>query len=338
MNPGKITQNVLKRSVLKCIERQGKEVAVGPMAGEDCAVLRFEDGADLFLAQSKAAPYPCHMAGHAILALVNKIAAQGGTCTGIMVHAMFPLRTRELHIHNLMTEIAQMAAEQKLSILGGHTELTDAVTRPVVSLTGVGKAAGDVYIPTAAAGPGLDIVMTKWIGMEATAMLARERKDELLERLPRHLIEDAKGFYGMLSVIPEVACAMKSGVCAMHAASEGGIFGALWELADQAGVGLSIDIKKIPVRQETIEISEFFHINPYEMLAGGSLLLVSEHGHDLADLLVREGIPAAVIGKTTDGNDRTLSNGDEIRFLEPSRMDEIYKVFLGDHINTANHS
>ena len=147
-------------------------------------------------------------------------------------------------------------------------------------------------------------------------------------RLPRHFIEDAKAFAGLLSVAPEAACAGKSGVSAMHAVSEGGIFGALWELADCAGVGLSVDLKKIPVRQETIEISEFFHINPYEMLSGGSLLLVTDHGLELVDLLGKEHIPAAVIGRTTAGNDRVLTSNEEIRYLEPPKMDEIYKVFF----------
>lgn len=330
MNSGKVSYHIVDRSVINCIETQGREVAVGPMEGEDCAVLHFEEEGDLFLAVSKVAPYQMHMGKYAVLSLVNKIAAQGGTCTGIMVHMMFPLRTREVHIKQLMTEITQEAAAFRLSVVGGHTELTDAVTRPVVSLTGIGKAGKGAYVPTSAVRAGLDIVMTKWIGLEGTVLLANKCEQELLTRLPAHLIEDARAFEKQLSVTKEAACAMKSGVCAMHAASEGGIFGALWELADGAGVGLSIDLKKIPVRQETIEISEFFHVNPYEMLAGGSLLLVSEHGHDLADLLVREGTEATVIGKTTDGNDRTLSNGDEIRFLERSRMDEIYKVFLAE--------
>ncbi|MBR1692406.1 MAG: hydrogenase maturation factor [Lachnospiraceae bacterium] len=326
MNPGKVSQSILKRSVLKCIDQSREEVAVDPAAGEDCAVLRLEDGNDLLFAVSKTAPYPSQMGKYAVTSVVNKIAAQGGVCIGILVHAIFPSRTRELHIKNAMEELESAAAAHHLAVVGGHTELSETVAEPVISLTGIGKAARGTYIRTAAAEAGKDVVMTKWIGLEGTAILAREGKEELLTRLPEAFIEEAKSFESLLSVAAEAATAVKSGVCAMHAVSEGGIFGALWELADCAGVGLSIDLKNIPVRQETIEISEFYHINPYELLSGGSLLLVADHGYELVERLLEEHIPAAVIGRTTDGNDRVIRSRDEFRFLEPPKMDEIYKV------------
>ena len=100
-------------------------------------------------------------------------------------------------------------------------------------------------------------------------------------------------------MLPEAATAVKSGVCAMHSVAEGGIFGALWEMAAGAGVGLEIDLKKIPVRQETIEICEYFEINPYETASGGCLLMVADKGYDLVRKLEKEHIPAQLIAKTT---------------------------------------
>jgi len=326
MNLGKVSQSILGRSVFKYISKNREEVAVGPMAGEDCAVLRLEDGQDLFSAQSKVAPYQSRMGTHGVLCVVNKIAAQGGACIGLMVHVLLPESAREIRIKEVMEEIRQAAAAYDLQILGGHTEVTQAVTRPLVSLTGIGKALRDTYVPTSGAKPGQDVVVTKWIGLEGTAILARDRKEELLARLPGHFIDAAKSFDRLLSIVPEAATAGKSGVCAMHAVSEGGIFGALWELADSAGVGLTIDLKKIPVKQETIEISEFFHINPYELLSGGSLLLVADNGHELAERLMQEQIPATVIGRTSDSNDRLIINGEETRYLDLPKMDEIYKT------------
>ena len=89
---------------------------------------------------------------------------------------------------------------------------------------------------------------------------------------------------------------------------------------------MEIDLKKIPIRQETIEICEFFDLNPYGLLSGGSLLIVAEDGDGMVKALQEAGIPAAVIGRTTDNNDKVLHNGEEIRFLEPARPDEIGKV------------
>ena len=85
-------------------------------------------------------------------------------------------------------------------------------------------------------------------------------------------------------------------------------------------------MKRIPVRQETIEICEFFELNPYELVSGGCLLMVADKGYDLVRELEEEHIPAAVIGKTTGDNDRIVINKEERRFLEPRKPDEIYKI------------
>ncbi|MBO5657534.1 MAG: hydrogenase maturation factor, partial [Agathobacter sp.] len=122
--------------------------------------------------------------------------------------------------------------------------------------------------------------------------------------------------------------AVKMGVAAMHDVSEGGVFGALCEMAQAANVGLTIELKKIPVRQETIEISEFFDINPYKMLSTGSLLMGTEDGNALVLALEAIGVPAVVIGKATDSNDKVLVNEDERRFLETTQTDELYKALV----------
>jgi len=130
----------------------------------------------------------------------------------------------------------------------------------------------------------------------------------------------------MLSVIPEAAIAVGTGVSAMHDVTEGGIFGALWEMAEASDVGLEIEWKKIPVKQETIEICEFFGINPYELISSGAMLMAAEDGNKLVLDLKKAGIEACVIGKATAANDRVLINGEERRFLEPPKTDELYKV------------
>jgi len=156
--------------------------------------------------------------------------------------------------------------------------------------------------------------------------LAREREEELCNRYAQPFIDIAKTFGQMMSIIPEAAVAAKSGAGAMHDVSEGGVFGALWELAESAGVGLEIDLKKIPIRQETIEICEYFDLNPYKILSGGCLLIATEDGNGLVMELEKANIPAVVIGKATEGRDRVLINEDERRFLETTQTDELYSL------------
>ena len=147
-----------------------------------------------------------------------------------------------------------------------------------------------------------------------------------MKRYPQALVDTAKGFDAYLSVLPEAAVAVESGVSAMHDVTEGGIFGALWEMAESAGVGLEIDLKKIPIRQETVEVCEFFDINPYELISSGSMLMAAADGNGLVRALEAANIPAVCVGKVTEGNDRVLLSGEERRFLEPPKTDELYKV------------
>lgn len=112
----------------------------------------------------------------------------------------------------------------------------------------------------------------------------------------------------------------------MHDVTEGGIFGALWEMASAAGVGLEIDLKKIPIRQETVEICEVFDINPYQLISSGSMLIGTDHGSQLVEALKRAGIHSAVVGRATEGNDRVIFNAEEKRFLEPPKSDELYRA------------
>ena len=184
----------------------------------------------------------------------------------------------------------------------------------------------DLREMTGGAKPGMDILVTKWIGIEGTSIIAKEKEKDLLTRFSAPFIENAKKLDVYLSVLSEAAVAVRSGVSAMHDVTEGGIFGALWEMAEASGVGLEIDLKKIPVRQETIEICEFFGINPYELISSGSMLMAAADGNLLVNELKKAGIPATIIGKATAGNDRVLLNEDERRFLEPPKTDELYKV------------
>jgi len=112
----------------------------------------------------------------------------------------------------------------------------------------------------------------------------------------------------------------------MHDVTEGGIFGALWELGEASGVGIDVDLKKIPIRQETVELCEFYDLNPYQLISSGVMLMVTEKANELVEALGRNNIPAAVIGRITSGNDRVVRNEDEKRFLSPPKSDELYKV------------
>lgn len=360
MKIGKVSESVLKRSVLRQIKTKRTEILNGAGVGADCAIFAPAPG-ELWtscmqegrIASEESAGLlgePAVTVSHLIRKCANNLAASGSEPVAVMLTLLLPESVEEPWLKALMKEAENACEKLSVQIAGGQTRVSAAVTAPVAVVTGYGKRAwgtaagqsagkvcgtaagqfaGEACGITAAGtrlpAPGQDIVVSKWIGLEGTALLAKKYREKLLGRYPAYFVEEAVSFEQYYSVLPEAATAVKSGVCAMHDASEGGIFAALWELAERAGVGLTIDLRKLPIRQETVEVCECCGVNPYELASGGCLVMTGTDGQALAEALRREGIPAAVVGKITDSNDRIILNEDEIRYMDRPRTDEIYK-------------
>lgn len=328
MRTGKISEAVLKRSVLKNIKNKGKNLLVGPAPGADVAAL--EASGELVTLTTQ--PVVLKACGRQLLGMkgavhkaINNLAVSNSAPVGVALSILLPEQTEESSLQQLMKEAESVCTQLEIQIIGGHTEVTPAVCSPIVTVTGIGMAEPKSLCTTKGAAPGEALVVTKWIALEGTALMAALEEEALLAHYPRELVQTAKGFDAYLSVLQEAKLAIQEGATAMHDLSQGGIFGALWELAQASSVGLDVDFKKIPVRQETIEVCNQLDINPYELLSGGSLLLTVKDGNHMVERLSKVGIPAAVIGETTAGNDRIIRNRDEIRYLEPPKSDQIYK-------------
>ncbi len=326
MRSGKIAESVLKRSVLKLIETSRKEVIKGAGIGVDCAFLSWEDSGSMFASATETVSLPIRNPAYlAVMAAANNLAASGASAIAVSLSITLPPDAEEAVLKELMNQAEECCKKLGIQIAGGHTEVSSAVNVPVVTATAMGKAERASMQQENRADE-MDVVISKWIGMEGTALIAGEKEAELAKRYPIRLIHDAQEMEGYLSVASEAAIALKSGVYAMHDVRSGGIFGALWELSRRLGVGLYIDLKKIPVKQETIEVCEFYHLNPYELLSGGALIMVTSDGGRLVRMLEAEGIPAAIIGNTNKSNDKIIVNQDETRYLEPAGPDEILKL------------
>ena len=320
----------MKRSVLKYIKTHREEVVSGAALGEDCAVLSFGEGYETVLSTTPVTAAAERISTYAIPMALNNVAAAGAEPVGVMLSVLLPEETEESDLQHIMEQAQAVCSECGAEILGGHTEVTPVVPVPVMTVSGVGRREAARAGSLRGIKANQDIVVSKWIGLEGTSRLAVKYREKLRTRYPARMIDEAAAYDKYLSVIPEAATAVKSGVCGMHDVSRGGIFGALWELAQRAGVGLEIDLKKIPLKQETVEICEFLELNPYELLSGGCLLMATDNGQALTDALAREGILAAVIGRTTAGKDRVIYNEDEKRYLDKPKADQIYALAQRD--------
>lgn len=173
----------------------------------------------------------------------------------------------------------------------------------------------------------MDLVLTKWIALKGTSALASCRAEELSSRFPSVMIRDAAGFTRYLSTEREYQISGGYGAAAIYPLGKGGVLGGLWNMLEQINAGMEIDLRKISIRQETVEICEFFDLNPYYTDSTGALLVAVEDGFGLVSVLEREGIHAAVIGRTNDGNDRIIYNQGKKRYLDCPQKEELEKVF-----------
>ena len=326
MEIGKLKESVLKRSVIKQLHVKRPEVGNGPGIGEDCATLQVGPDEEIVMSTDPITGTASDIGELAVTVSLHDLASAGAEPIGILLTVLLTPRMREAKLKAIMEQVDNACKRYNVQVMGGHTEVTEAVNQPLISVTAVGKVKKGCMVSTGGAKPDMDIVITKWIGLEGTSIIAKDHEEELLTRLPQGLIDTAKGFDQYLSVLPESRVAVEHGVAAMHDITEGGIFGALWEMGEASGVGIDVDLKAIPVKQETIEVCEFFGINPYELISSGSMLIATNDGNGLVRKLADAGVAAAIIGKSNSSNDKRVISGDEVRFLEPPKADALYSV------------
>ena len=323
MRPGKFSESVLKRSVLKQIKTKRDEVARGAEVGEDCAFFSFEKKEGTLITTAPVIVEEFEDIWIGLTAIVNNIAAAGGEPVGVVVSSVLPDKILESVVQRLSGEIERACHNLNLQIAGGNTEISKAVDQPVLNFTVIGKKDCGKHLDFHKYKVGQDILLTKWIGLAGTAILAKKEQEKLEKRLPGYIVENGILLEKEISVLPESRIAMEVGTTGMHDVSRGGIFSALWELAEKGNVGIEVDLKKIPVRQETIEICEVLGVNPYELYGAGSLIVVSDKGNQLLHELEKQQIPATIIGKITEENGKVILNGEEVRFLDRPKHDTI---------------
>ena len=316
MKTGKLSESTLKRAIIKTIKyRDRKRTKIAPGIGIDASLMDVSDWNRMMIANATVAGPIDRLYNMAIIKACNNICAAGGKVEAVSLAFTLPEYVKEKHIRQIMDLYADFCKDKSIIISGGHTEVSAYVTEPVVTVTAFGRQIADLSYKKVE--PGMDIVMSKAIGLEATILLAE--KEELKERFSPSYIEKGRKYLDYLEIDSEAAVAIKHGVAAMHDVSETGIFGALWEMGEAGNFGLSVNLKDINVYQETIEFCEYFGFNPYIIASGGCLLMITANGEELVNALENEGIPAFVIGRVTDVKDKVIVNEDENRYLEPPR-------------------
>ena len=343
MRTGKVTENVLKRSVLKQITKQGKTIegfTKSAAVGTDCAfcncnsslqtsTLDMDEQICLLAANSSISMDVKNAAGIAVAGACNNLLCSGGRVDMLELSVLLPEDAEESKLKEIIEDATNMSSTFGTYIGGGHTEVSSSVVKPVITVTAIGRDCSNRLFLQGKAKAGDSLIVTKSVAFETAVILAMMKEEEITARYPAHMAAAAAGLGRgeMLSIASEAAVAAKSGATAMHDLSSGGIFAALWEMAEHAGTGLRVDLKKIPIKQETVEITDLFGINPYQSLSTGALLVATPDGENLCQQLLQAGIEATIIGQLSSGNDRIIINENETRYLDMPAADEIHKIF-----------
>ncbi|UPV73388.1 AIR synthase family protein [Halorussus limi] len=294
---GKLDPEVLAR-VLSRTGAHDDSVVMGPQYGEDAAAMRVGDqllvasSDPLSLAKERLGTLAVHVA-------CNDVAASGADPRWL-TNVLFLPDDDEETLDALTTQMDDAARESGVAIVGGHSEYTPALERPMVSMTAMGLA--DEFVPTGGAEPGDRVVLTKGAGVEGTAVLATDFRDDI--DLPDDLLARAETFFDDISVLPE-SRVLRESATAMHDPTEGGLVNGMVELATASGVRLDIDRRAVPVREETAAICDAMGVDPLRIFGSGALLATVPEGEldGVLDALDAEDIRASEIGAVEDVSD-----------------------------------
>ncbi len=326
MKIGKLPNEVLEKLIFSNISYKRNEVLTRAGVGKDCAVLDFGDNVCV-VSTDPITGATQDLGKLAVHISCNDVASNGAEPVGLLMTILAPPSSTEEDIEKIMSDANKVASELNVEIVGGHTEITDAVNKIVVSTTVLGMQLKKNMLNPEDAKVGDKILITKTAGIEGTAIISKELEDKLKDLIPQALIDEGKSMIKDISVVVEGKICGLIGVPYMHDITEGGVLGAAWETAVATKKGIKISIEAIPLKESTKKICQVLGINPYKLISSGSLIIVSpvEKVDKIQGELLQNGVESTVIGEITEKGMYIEVSG-ELKEIQSPDSDELYKV------------
>ncbi len=271
----------------------------------------------------------------------NDIAACGVRPSGILLVIIAPTSASEEDLRTIVDQASAESAALGVDIVGGHTEVSESVNTFVVITTAFGIVDRSHPVPVGKARSGDKLILTKTCGIEGSYIAAHEHADKLAGKVADELISEASGYDSLISVVPEGEVAgslvstdgkvnqygfLTGAVSLMHDVTEGGVFGAAYEMAHFSGTGVRLFEDDIPMTEATSAICRAMNIDPFRLISSGSLLIATPEADRVVEALEAEGIRATVIGEFTDSGYEVVDYSGRTRELTPPEADEVYSM------------
>ena len=329
---GKLPPELLKR-LLSQAPTTHERLLLGPGVGLDCAVIDF--GPSLLVLKSDPITFAIEEIGwYAVQINANDIATTGATPRWFLNTLLLTEgKTTVQLVDQISQQVYSACREIGVTLVGGHTEITVGLDRPILIGTMIGEVDKQNLITPRGANPGDRILLTKGVPIEATAILAREFPHRLRHALSQEEIEQARNYLRDpgISILREARLAVQAGrVTAMHDPTEGGLASALWELAEASDRSLVIDLTAVPIPSLSARICQLFNLDPFAAIASGALLftVAAPDAAPISRAVQDAGISCVEIGEVHAGSSvvwqKTASGLTEL--YRPMR-DEITRVF-----------
>jgi hydrogenase expression/formation protein HypE len=328
--PGKVPNKVLQEIVFRNLGAKRDDVVLSPSIGEDAAII--QAGNELLAVSSDPITGAEEWLGWlAVHVSANDVATRGVQPRWFNSIILLPKNSTAELVEKICTQMDKAASQLNVAIVGGHCEVTPGIEHPIVTGCAIGVAEEGRYVTCGGARIGDSIILTKGTGIEGTAILASDRRAELLQVFDEKFLNKAENFFEKISVVKDALTAFRTGgVSAMHDPTEGGVAGGLHELADAANIGFMVHEEKILVPEETRKICAHFDVDPLQLISSGSLLIVAEESktEEIISSLSKNGVQASIIGEVTEpelGRNLVTKAGEKTELARPA----------SDHLWTA---
>jgi hydrogenase maturation factor len=329
LQPGKIPIDILNQTVLKMTGADSNKVVTPPKAGLDFAAIELGD-CYLIVSADPVTGVKDEIGSYAVNVSANDVATCGSRPQFIESVVLMPEKSRAMDVRRIAEQMHQTSKTLGLAIVGGHTEVTLGLTRPIVMVTAFSLVKN--YISSEDAELGDILMMTKSAGLEGTAAIAREGGLPG-KKIPAGLAGRAGRLIAKLSIVEEAARAYATGsVHAMHDCTEGGVIGACYEMSLAAGLGFELRESAVPVAQETREICSLFSLDPLKLIGSGSVLMAVQRGKDAEVKGALNGIcDVAAVGEFTDSKRILVRKNGRESAVRSAPMDELWRAVGGSY-------